>query len=252
MAHDSEQSSEFSTTAAMPSSTTAPARRTSGWAIAALLCSLALCPPIALVGVLLAIRALVDVNANPGIRGRGLAWTAIVLAFAGMSGFGVFMWWWGGHVRPPLLYGPQEQLRQAMTGNAAGFKEGFIGEGKTASDSEVRAFISELTSRYGGFVGSQQKEGALAVNSPTFPDAMRITYEWQFTRATVDAEVDIELFADGLYPRFRFVVVRDAALGDVYYPPQAQQWLEQEAQDAEEAADAVTTQNAVGDELDTE
>jgi hypothetical protein len=87
--------------------------RTSGWAIAGLFFSAALCCPLmTLIGPLLGLRALIQIRADPQrIAGVGLARAAIVLGLLATVAQAGSLWWWQNHARSRMLQGPATEIR---------------------------------------------------------------------------------------------------------------------------------------------
>jgi hypothetical protein len=199
------------------------------WAMLGMLFSMSICPFTTLLGVLFALRALVEIRANPGRGGRTMAlsalWLGMLLTLAGFA----FLLWWNAVARPLMIQGPQEQLRAAMAGDIETFREGFIGDGAAAGDEEVRSFITELRRRYGDLQSCSQKPGVGPASAPQGEPGARVIYVLQFDRESVDAIVQIVPLASGILPRFGFIIVRDPARGDLYYPRSAQDRLVTEA-----------------------
>src|SRR5262245_6738451 len=104
--------------------------RMSGWALAALASSLGiLCPVLTLAGVLMGMRALVEIKAHPTRRGRGMALAGFWLGLVATLAWIVFIIWWNANVRYLLKRGPEEALRAAYAGDFTVFREQFTGSG---------------------------------------------------------------------------------------------------------------------------
>src|SRR5687768_10856974 len=85
------------------------APRTSSWAVASFLCSIAVCcPPMTLVGPLLGARALVEMKAHPHVRGRGTALAGIVIGVVALLGWCVLAILWHIQARRPMVNGPEQ------------------------------------------------------------------------------------------------------------------------------------------------
>lgn len=197
-----------------------PRTGVSGMAIAALGTSMAVCCPLLpLAGMLLGLRALIEIRAHPQRGGRNMARAAIWIGAIAFLGWVVLLVWWNGNVRTALLHGPQEALRAGMTGDLAAFRGEFIGPGSTADDTRVQTFIAALSSRYGTFVSAAQDDSAPAPTQSGGRDVV-IPYVLTFDRGDppVKAEVHILLFAKLLSPRLQSIIVKDAERGDLAYP----------------------------------
>lgn len=199
--------------------------RTSGWAIGAFLCSLALfCPPLTILSPLLAIRAFYHINAAPYRKGRGLAIVALVLGCLTTLGWGWGAWWWNGNIRRPMISGPVEALRAGMSGDLAGFKSGFFGDGAMAGDEEAGRFLSELDSRYGRLLSMSQRK-LQDVNQPGYQmRGYRITYLMTFETGPINAEGSFVITSadhSGFIGRFAWLALFDEEQGDLVYPASA-------------------------------
>jgi len=202
--------------------------RTSPWAVSALLCSFAVCClPMTLLAPLLGLRALVQIRANPAIRGRGMAISGITIAGFVVIGWVLGFWWWHIHARIPMLQGPREELAAGYAGDLKSFKAGFFGDGATASDAEAAEFIAELSRRYGSFIDSAQSPISTSRAPLTGPAALRIPYTFQFDQGPVEAEAQFVTFGPsrGIVPHFVFkwkwIHVSDPLRGDLVYPVSA-------------------------------
>ncbi len=128
-------------------------QKTSGLAIASLVCSLICCLPITTIpGVLLGIAAMVSIGNNPARKGKGIALTGIVLGVLFTIGQAVIYPPAYGYIKDSMelvTAGPNNALTAGFAGDTAGFKTQFHGPGATATDAEVLAFINQLRGRYG-------------------------------------------------------------------------------------------------------
>lgn len=215
--------SQFESTFGVPD---AVAQKTSGLAIASLVCSLICCVPITTIpGILLGIGALVSIGGDVAKKGKGLAIVGILLGLVFTSLQAVVY---------PKLYsvvadfievvetGPRDALTAGFVGDLAGFKDAFYGAGANATDAEAQAFIDELRDRYGEFTGSRldQRGGAAqpAYGQPSAP----FPYLLSFDRDTVAAEAEIIFFDEGtgrMVMKPASLTVFDPDLGDLTYPP---------------------------------
>ena len=201
------------------------AGRTSGWAIAAILCSLAVfCPPLTILSPLLATRALFHIKASPGRKGKGLAILALVLGGVITLGWGWGAWWWNGNIRQPMIRGPVEALRAGFSGDLAGYKSGFFGDGAISSDEEAGRFLSELDSRYGRLLSMSQRKLQDANQLGYQMRGYRITYLMEFETGPINAEGSFVITSadhPGFIGRFAWLAVFDDEQGDLVYPASA-------------------------------
>lgn len=197
--------------------------RNSLWAMAGLFSSCAICCPVLTVlGPLLALRALVQINAEPRrYAGRGIAKAAIFIGLvATVLQLGVAVWW-NRNVRQPMLHGPSPEIRAGQRKDWNAVRAGFIGDGASASDPELEAFFNELSHRCGALIEVSQRSSAKAELTPDAL-ALRLPYTMRFEAGTFDA--DAELSRQGrLLPdlKWRWMRIHDPVAGDLVYPASA-------------------------------
>lgn len=203
---------------AIEQATEAPRAGVSRWAIAALGTSLAFfCPLLTLIGPLLAVRALVEIRANPLKTGRGLAIAAMWIGALGCIGWIALLIWWNANVRGALIHGPQTALQAGSAGDLAAFRAEFVDSGSLASDAQINEFLSELRQRYGAFQFAAQDPKAADPQQATGRDVV-IPYELNFDRGPVKCDAGIRLFASGLRPKLTSISVKDPMRGEVKFP----------------------------------
>ena len=207
--------------------TTPEQQKTSGLAIASLVCSLICCVPITtILGILLGIGAMVSIGGDPAKKGKGLAVTGIVLGliFTGIQGFYYPKIPDGVRYVKELwtlwMKGPNEALTMGFAGDTAGFKSSFFGDGATAPDEEVEAFIETLRARYGEFVSCRFDEQAGTTGGMGQP-SMPVPYIIEFEGGTVSGEAEV-VFTDPqrtqVVNKLGYVTIFDPDLGDLTYP----------------------------------
>lgn len=190
----------------------------SRWAIAALGTSVAFfCPLLTVIGPLLAVRALVDIKANPHKSGRGMAIAALWIGVVGLAGWISLLFWWNANVRDALFRGPQTAISAGMTGDRDAFRSEFIGDGAAAADDSIAAFLNTLRDRYGNFRMAWQDDGATAPDQ-TGDTSIVIPYVLEFDRSQVKADVRIKLFASGLKPKLQTMTVKDPQHAPLMFP----------------------------------
>ncbi len=196
---------------------------TSGWALAAALCSsVFFCPLLTLIGPILGVRALFHINALPGRRGRGLALAGIIVGSLASLWWLVVALWWNANARRPMIEGPRVAMQAGQAGDLPAFKSAFTGAGASASDEEARAFLDELTRRYGPLRLSIQGS-AEDRQGPAMTDGrVSIPYELIFSGgSTVQARAEFIVTEPGsLRPTLKFgsIHVIDPQEGDLAYP----------------------------------
>lgn len=198
---------------------------TSPWAIASLLCGIAFCPPVALFGVLLGARALLQIKANPMLRGRNLALAGIMLGVFSQVCLVCVLIWWHFNARIPMMQGPREQLQAAMAGDVTAFQAGFHGKGAAASENQAKQFVNELESRYGRLLDSGISQASTTKAAMAGSAELTIPYTLVFARQSVEAEAVFMTFAPTRVvpqPVFKWISIRifDPDRGDLVYPVQ--------------------------------
>jgi hypothetical protein len=203
-------------------------QKTSGLAIASLVCSLICCiPVIPVIGILLGIGAMISIGGDPAKKGKGMAVTGIVLGVIFTVGQGVFCPWLYGVGKEFYAFvgsGPNDALVAGFDGDAAGFKGQFHGAGATASDAEVRTFIRELRSRYGGFVSCCMDEQAPPPQGTFGKPIVPFPYVYEFENAQMRGEAELA-FSDpakgGFFKKIASITIFDDERGDLTYPAAA-------------------------------
>lgn len=219
--------SQFENPYADPSAVPQAPQTTSKLAIWSLVCSLIICCPITtLLGPLLGLIALGKIGSNPMLKGRGLAVAGILIGLLMTAGIAV-----GAYLAAPTfdkyfiaparftIRGPADALSAGLSGDIAGFKDAFQGDGATATDAEAQAFIDELRNRYGGFVSSQvAQQGAQPTIGQT---AFTMPYTVTFDNGTVTAQTEV-IIADpatrDLVMKIGSITIEDPDKGDLRYP----------------------------------
>ncbi|MHC5115411.1 MAG: DUF4190 domain-containing protein [Planctomycetota bacterium] len=196
-------------------------RKTSGLAIAALICSITcVCAPI---GALLGLIAFATMGEK---KGKGLAVAAILIGVV----LSVGSWMaYTGFIYPNIvepmkqgmqlvMNGPTNAMSAGFAGDTTAFKAEFDGAGATATDDEVNAFVGTLRERYGEYVKIEMVQNQ---QQPSF-GAQVVPFEYTFTfdRGTMDGEAVI-IFADNQGPimKFQSITIFDPDEGDVTFPP---------------------------------
>ncbi len=196
--------------------------KTSGLAITSLIFSLILCCPVTtIIGPLLGLVALVRIGRNPALKGRGLAFAAIIMGVVFSIAQGIGMYQGYQFMFRPIMDGPRVVLETGFANDPTGFRAEFYGAGAAGTDAEVQVFVDELRRRYGEFVSLRldQTDGpqpAFGQTSAPFP------YEVTFENATVTVEAEM-VFADEVTGAFVMkwgsITIFDSDLGDLTYPP---------------------------------
>jgi hypothetical protein len=191
--------------------------RTSPWAIASLLCAIGIaCPLLALLAPILGIKAVAHIRNTPGIGGVRVAVAGIVIGTIGILLWSAVAYVWHAEVRTPILHGPETELREGLAGDVAAFMQGFTKDGALAPRDEAAAFLREVGGRYGLLLSVQQD----TFRADPEPGRMSsvIPYVLRFESGLVQAEAKLRLFADGISPRWEYIVILDDEVGDLSFP----------------------------------
>jgi hypothetical protein len=226
--------------------TAAGPQKTSGLAIASLVCSLICCIPITtILGILLGVGAMISIGGDPAKKGKGMAITGIVLGIVFTVGQGLLYPPAYGYIKATIELvhsGPSTALAAGFAGDTAGFKDQFYGAGAAASDAEAQAFINALRSRYGEYVDCRFDEAAGQPKQPGFgTPSVPFPYVIEFAGGQVNAEAQI-VFSDaqkgGFINKLGYITVFDGDLGDLTYPATINELLEEAGEVLEEAIEA--------------
>jgi len=190
------------------------------WAAASLICSLAVCPPLCLIGPALGLVALARMRHGPAQRGRGLAIAGISVGLAVCLGWLAAGRAWHVYVRRPLLEGPRAALRAGFAGDVPRFRAAFV-DGGDGDDLAAAAFIAELRRRYGAFVTTSLAPAPEGEQPKIDWNRPRVRYRIEFGQETVDSE-SVFVIKDpdrsGYVLRFAWLLVHDPVRGDLGYP----------------------------------
>jgi len=201
--------------------------KTSGMAITSLVLSLIGIIPIcgiltAPIGVLLGLIAFVLISTNKSLKGRGLAIAAILLGViftvAQIAG-GVYFY---NTFLRDIMEGPHRPLTAASSGDIAGFKSHFVGDGATASDADAQAFITELEARYGKFLTTSLDQASPPPQAQTGQPRFVTPYLFLFENKSRTGSATYEMvdqMTGAFIQKWSSITVHDPDLGDLTYPP---------------------------------
>lgn len=202
--------------------------RTSGLAVASLVCSLIFCCPITtILAPVLGLAAIVSIGNNPTRRGKGLALAGILLGIiftAGQAWAYFKLYKVGMEFMQVVMTGPRDALNKGFSGDIAGFRASFIGPGATAPDDQAKAFLDELTKRYGTFQTSAFDESAGGPRQQTGQPAIPFPYVLTFSGGTVNAEAEIVFFDEATQTfakKLGYILIKDPDQGNLRFPPDA-------------------------------
>jgi len=195
--------------------------RTSGIAIASLVCSLILCCPLTtVIGALLGLIGVIVTATNPMRKGTVLAALGLIIGVAGTGA-----WFYGGYAANRWFKtAPQSAFEAGYDSGVDAFQERIHAPG-AHDDAAARAFLDELRSRYGAFESAEfsadqdWQPPQTGSQQPFMPD---VPYVLRFENAEVRAEIDL-VFADEQSGDLVFMIgaieVIDDELGNLVYPP---------------------------------
>jgi len=210
--------------------------KTSGLAIASLVCSLLFfCPITTLLGPLLGIIAIPVISSNPRRKGMGLAVAGILIGIiltAGWGFGGYKAYQFGYQFVEVVMEGPQDALTAGSNGDLITFKASFYGPGATATDEEAQAFLDTLNTRYGSFVSSQLDEKELESRGGTVqpaPGEANVAFPYLLTFSSGQVSADAEIvfadpnsqpssFKETFINKLGYIIIRDDELGNLTYP----------------------------------
>ena len=93
-------------------------QKTSGLAIASLVCSLIICCPLTtLIGPFLGLAAVLTIGSNPARKGKGLAMAGIIIGIFATVGWGTITVWGHKNINVPVQYGPVEVMAAGFSGD---------------------------------------------------------------------------------------------------------------------------------------
>ncbi len=227
------------------------AQKTSGLAVASLVCSLILCCPITtIVGPLLGVGALLRIGGNPALKGRRIALAAIALGIAFTLGQAwSCSWLWGTFVTP-VTEGPTTALTAGFSGDLVAFRSEFDPSAAKATDAQITEFIEALRRRYGEFVSCRFDEKHPPESEFGDPRVL-FRYVLEFADKSVEAEA-VFAFADettGFVLKWGSITVFDPDLGDLTFPqpPQPATGDEPVAVPADDGSAPATDEGGSGD-----
>lgn len=199
-----------------PSAGTPAVRRRpplSTWSILSMVASLGVCPLVTILAIPLGLVGLRDVRTN-GKSGRRLCWTAIVIAVVVTPLTSLFMIWWNGEVRIPLMNGPVAPIQAGMAGDMEGFKNGFSPSVVAATpEMDAGRFLATLRGDYGLLESVRQD----TTREPVYAAdgwSVRVPYVFEFQYGTVPGEANFVMMGPGpngnqMVFRFSWVLVGD-------------------------------------------
>lgn len=197
------------------------------WAFVAIVCSIGMCPFFTIAGVLLGVRAIVDIKARSGTRGIRLAWAAICIGSLVTGLWGGGMLWWNINVRGQMQHGPVDAILYGES-NEATFAPYFM----VGNQLEAEEFLEEINKRYGNLVSGKQIESTHVEGEELafylMPLQAILKYELQFIDAPAvlltgkfvlfDKRNEMRHFTN----KFAWICIHDDELGDLVYPPDAE------------------------------
>ncbi|MFG0252558.1 MAG: DUF4190 domain-containing protein [Phycisphaerales bacterium JB038] len=203
--------------------------RTSGIAIASLVCSLIFfCPITTIIGPILGLVGLLTISEAKGTKGKGLAAAGLVLGVLFTVGWGIGGYYAGQYsIRMYALIqdGPRTALTAGFADDYQGFQDAFHGPGAN-NPAGAEAFVTQLRSRYGEFVDSALPPTAQPRQRSQSDPTMVATYLLTFENKELSADVELVMAdpnAGAGQPVFVYKLgytdVLDPELGDLKYPP---------------------------------
>jgi len=202
------------------------ARQVSTLAVSALICSLIICCPIlSLLGVLLGVIALVRLKSLTHLKGKGLAWSGIVIGVVSTV-IWVVVSMYAGKMFTDFMAQTSTVSTETIDAGYADdyqtFRSHLDSSISNITDEEINTFIGELESRYGKFDSAflnmeEQNQTVMATRAGEAPIPIRYVFE------TTDATGFIVFSFIGK-TAFEFdmkiicIKIVDSAEGNIYFP----------------------------------
>lgn len=199
------------------------ARHISALAVTALVLSAIFCCPLTTVaGVIVGVFAIFVVGKDATLSGKWMAVVAVLLGIAatllqlvvGIAGYNEFI--------VPIMQGPQTALIEGNTGNVEGFRSHFavkMDQGNTPENA--KDFLAELQKRYGEFKSSSIEQGTAPSQAPASGEQLTADYSLEFAKGRMRATCTVQIQAPtgGVSMKLLKIVIHDATLGDLEFPP---------------------------------
>jgi hypothetical protein len=196
------------------------------WAFVAIVCSIGMCPFFTIAGVLLGVRALVDIKARPGTRGVRLAWSAIFIGSLVTGLWGGGMLWWNFNVRGQMQHGLVDSILNGQEND-----KDFVVHFTNQNQKEAEVFLLTLKERYGMLESGEQIESHYAEGGELafylMPLEAVLKYDLRFSNASkIDAAARFVLFDVSNETRqftnkFAWICIYDEDRGNLVYPSDA-------------------------------
>jgi hypothetical protein len=194
----------------------------SGLATAALICSLVVCCPFTtIIGPILGVISLFTLK---GRRGKGFAWTAIIVGL-----ISTILWVSAGVFFGGMAFRFIEQagevtsttIQAGYDGDYKVFREGLARSSVTVTDEEIVSFIDELQSRYGKFdkavMNMEEQDQTLKPTANEAPLPIRLIFE----TTDVSADVLMEVISGGGFDfelKVGCIRINDSKNGGLVFP----------------------------------
>ncbi len=192
-------------------------------AVASLILSIVVCCPFTTIaGLVTGLLALRATSKDRALTGRWLAIVAIVVSLLATLGQFVMASQAYNNIFVPIFSGPQSALLAGARGDVSGFQSGFIATAANGNTPETaEAFLAAVKERYGEFESASLDTTTAPQQPPAAGQDLVAEYQLDFAkgrmRATCATEIATQSGAFSM--RLRSLVIHDAALGDLRYPP---------------------------------
>lgn len=198
--------------------------RTSGIAIASIVCSaIFICPITTIIGPILGLVGLATISESKGTKGKGLCIAGILLGVILTIGWAVGSYFIFYKPFAFVMAGPDPALRAGFDGDVQAFQDAIYGP--VPPRAEAQAFLDALRDRYGDYVGVEMDPQQNQQPQPGQASAP-FSYILQFSNGTAPAKVEL-IFADPAQGKnwvmqVGAIEVIDPDLGNLRYPPAAE------------------------------
>jgi len=178
------------------------------------------CPPMSLLACVTGGVALFQIGRNPNLRGGWLAWTAIAVGAICTIVMSVLLW---THGLSLLVRGATPPLRALMSAQPAAVQQDWSGPATSLNEEQLRTFVEPVRQRYGDLIAATPSTTRTAPLKPAASGSIAtIPVTIQFERATVEADLGLELFdvrSGATVMKWRSLRIIDPAAGELTFPP---------------------------------
>lgn len=178
------------------------------------------CPPMTLLAAITGLMALRQIQRDPALHGRGLAWAAVAVGLLSTATFSGLLW---NNGLDTLWRGPNPPLAALLRADAAEMPRHWTGPAASATTDTLKAFAAPLEARHGAFQAARNSTLRLASLQQDGRDpVIAVPITLVFERGQIEADLGLERFSaqgGGVVMKWRNLRVLDPDLGDPVFPP---------------------------------